>query len=125
MTQDSLKPCPFCGGESVTDFIDDLSHIIECNDCACRTSCGDTPEEAIAAWNRRAAPASGAEKDAEPWRLLQKGELMKTDDEALSDDCTTWTPLNSCIFVGMEYLPGVFLPVRRKDGVAAIAAHTK
>jgi Lar family restriction alleviation protein len=68
-----LKPCPFCGGEAETHnngvwepviddggayvdiTIEDASAFwIECPKCGCLTQGGSTPEEAIAAWNRRA-----------------------------------------------------------------------
>jgi Lar family restriction alleviation protein len=57
-----LKPCPFCGGtpalQSWTpDDGDDHAHWIECQSCKIeQMALFDTPAEAIAAWNRRAAP---------------------------------------------------------------------
>ena len=63
-----LLNCPFCGSHAQDDFIEGQSYIIECYACDASTGCQDSAEDAIAAWNRRAAPAAGTEKDAE--RLL-------------------------------------------------------
>ncbi len=57
---DELKPCPFCGSENVKLFsLDDDCEVVSCDDCngqggyfAAPDSTG--PDEAIAAWNRRA-----------------------------------------------------------------------
>jgi len=51
----ALKPCPFCGGEA--DHIEG-SRIVECVTCHGGFYEG-SEAEAIAAWNRRAEPASG------------------------------------------------------------------
>ncbi|MBQ9564189.1 MAG: Lar family restriction alleviation protein [Synergistaceae bacterium] len=57
---DKLKPCPFCGGEAVLDFVDDDAWYVHCidydGDCDMRphTKSYETPEEAIEVWNRRA-----------------------------------------------------------------------
>lgn len=59
MTDETLKNCPFCGGES------DLSqgrmglppiigHYIECVNCAGNSNMFEIPAEAIQAWNTRA-----------------------------------------------------------------------
>lgn len=55
---DELKPCPFCGGEAQTDFIEGESYLIECYVCRAETGIKDSEAEAIAAWNRRST--SGA-----------------------------------------------------------------
>jgi endodeoxyribonuclease RalR len=55
MRNDELLPCPFCGSHAQTDFIDEVSYIIECYGCQARTGCMDDAQEAIDAWNRRAA----------------------------------------------------------------------
>lgn len=49
-----LKPCPFCGGaaEMVSDFDDE--HFVYCKACKGGWLTTETPEEAAAAWNRRA-----------------------------------------------------------------------
>jgi Lar family restriction alleviation protein len=55
-----LKPCPFCGGNDIQidemeSFWDknETSWRVLCIDCIAETA-GDTKEQAIAAWNRRA-----------------------------------------------------------------------
>lgn len=50
-----LLPCPFCGGKSIQPHLD---HCMICVNCGAEGELCDTPERAIAAWNRRAAPAS-------------------------------------------------------------------
>ena len=50
----ALKACPFCGGPALDDFIPEHhSYRIECNDCDATGKICDSPELAIAAWNRR------------------------------------------------------------------------
>lgn len=63
-TTDDLLPCPFCGGEAQRDSnnahngdrMDDfLWFAVYCPTCLCAsTPSFDTPDEAVAAWNRRA-----------------------------------------------------------------------
>ena len=64
-----LKPCPFCESENlVTDDNDDMEHLhfwIVCDDCDSRGPRRTSPEDAAAAWNRRAPTAKG-EDDAQP-----------------------------------------------------------
>ena len=59
---DKLLPCPFCGGNDIQidemeSFWDknETSWRVLCIDCIAETA-GDTKEQAIAAWNRRAEP---------------------------------------------------------------------
>ena len=50
-----LKPCPFCGNIGSFWSIDQCQTLYAtCIFCGARTVDCDTPEEAIAAWNRRA-----------------------------------------------------------------------
>lgn len=62
-----LKACPFCGGHAQTDFIDGGTCRIECYQCDCHTAHLDTPEQAIAAWNRRAP----VERQAPEWMPIE------------------------------------------------------
>ena len=57
-----LKPCPFCGGEAHIT-LEQAMWFIECENEDCGAMMGFEAEvvsriEAIAAWNRRAQPAS-------------------------------------------------------------------
>ncbi|TDF24605.1 hypothetical protein EZI45_20950 [Delftia tsuruhatensis] len=59
---------------------------------------------------RRSPPA------AEGYRLLRANvDIIRPDDEYLSDDTTTWEPVGRCIFVGMHHVHG-FKPGRRRLG---------
>lgn len=55
MSDDQLKPCPFCGGEAEYEGL-------YCYCLQCESRMADNPDEAsaIAAWNRRASPTSEA-----------------------------------------------------------------
>ena len=50
---DELKPCPFCGSESLFADIDDDGFYIECNGCLARSPVANTQAEAEMRWNRR------------------------------------------------------------------------
>lgn len=56
----NIKPCPFCGSESVSleikkDFRVSAEYIFDmyCHVCGVSTCGFENPEEAIMAWNRR------------------------------------------------------------------------
>ncbi len=51
-----LKPCPFCGGESISLETTPYGAWLECNGCHTFGTPGETAEDAIRAWNRRAEP---------------------------------------------------------------------
>jgi hypothetical protein len=79
---DELKPCPFCGGEPIMGAWD-----VECDNPLCEvqpTVAGQSQAEAIAAWNRRAAPAPALDDavrmDAKRYRfLLAPGDISECD----------------------------------------------
>jgi Lar family restriction alleviation protein len=92
MSIEELKPCPFCGAQPKINRMNlDERHAyanqvtVQCPSCGTSQSAvGDTSkpgyadnstteQRAIAAWNRRAAPAVGTvEKDAARWRETLK-----------------------------------------------------
>ena len=80
MTSETLKPCPFCGGENVDTsykdtFSGDFRRGVYCADC-----CGgiypyyDTEAEAIAAWNTR-----------EGSKVAVANVTVKFDDEKMDE----------------------------------------
>ncbi len=51
---------------------------------------------------------------AEGYRLLRANvDIIRPDDEYLSDDTTRWEPAGQCIFVGMTHIHGL-KPGRRR-----------
>lgn len=72
-THEKLKPCPCCGGsaELIKGYAAENVwphgefHRVFCGVCQLRQLFQRTPEEAIAAWNKRAQHAGEAEKPAE------------------------------------------------------------
>ena len=52
MTDDKLKPCPFCGGKAMINGITLV--YIKCTKCGVETVGYREEDEAITAWNRRA-----------------------------------------------------------------------
>ena len=111
---EKLLPCPFCGEEAEIESFPvftnlrpyspetaDKKYYVQCKGCA--TQCGaleyDTPEETIAAWNRRAGGWIPVKE-----RLPGKGEclVVHTDGTVhpasviFGEDfkhCTHWMPL--------------------------------
>lgn len=53
MTNDSLKPCPFCGGPARIEAQTNCN-LVACRACRCRTCAWLTVQEAVCAWNHRA-----------------------------------------------------------------------
>lgn len=49
--KEELLPCPFCWGEAIL-YKSGIPYI-RCNTCGTQTTAYQTPDEAIAAWNRR------------------------------------------------------------------------
>lgn len=49
-----LMACPWCRSTCLNEDFDEEGWYVECNGCLARGPVADTPEEAEAAWNRRA-----------------------------------------------------------------------
>lgn len=89
----ALLPCPFCGGTDLRPFVDQAvgmsdSHGIQCNGCDCAITGPerDTPEAAIAAWNRRHVPAGMVVVPVEPTEamvLAAPGRTNQATEESM------------------------------------------
>ena len=55
---EELKPCPFCGGKNMRIW-NTSRPWVSCDDCLANTAYGETKEEAIEQWNRRANKLEG------------------------------------------------------------------
>lgn len=65
-----LKSCPFCG--RVTGCLHSPEpelHVVQCMNCGARKPCSSTPEEAIAAWNRRAVTVEALQAKSDCTRV--------------------------------------------------------
>jgi Lar family restriction alleviation protein len=84
-----LLPCPFCGK---SDNVACASTFVECANCGGLGPDGPDPNDAIAAWNRRATPARSNQVD---WWLYQRatGEYYLCREQTEVEDHWTETPL--------------------------------
>lgn len=75
MNNQELKPCPFCGGTEIFIKPDEVGSggqwvapiYVGCDACKC-DQVADDQDEAVAAWNRRAAPIT----QPVAWRYLME-----------------------------------------------------
>ena len=94
MTDHTLLPCPFCGGEaellkgdpglySAENHLYHALKAVVCDQCISSSGWYLHEEEAIAAWNRRTPPAAGHE----PWGWLcnGKGDGWEERDKVVRD----------------------------------------
>lgn len=75
-----LKPCPFCGSETITIDSNGLAIWAHCVRCGCRSGLRKTEQEAKTAWNRREKPE---QKESICWDCAHSSTSV-TDDFA---DC--------------------------------------
>lgn len=62
LREETLKPCPFCGGEAaITHAVGE--HWARCMTCEASTVLCTSRDRAIAAWNRRAVGDGGEDRD--------------------------------------------------------------
>lgn len=75
---ETLRSCPFCGGEA--EFVTDIgAALITCNNCNCGTDWLYTKEEAIEAWNTRHVDSLPTEEEARKYANGYFGYPEDTD----------------------------------------------
>lgn len=83
MEQESMKPCPFCGGEAKAFYCEESGTFdVQCQQCGAipfigsRTSEKKTMADVIAAWNARAAVTdeqfATAVHDGRAWQVVRE-----------------------------------------------------
>ena len=87
---DSLKPCPFCGGHAIVDGCDETLWIVICKKCDASIGYKETEQEAIEAWNSRVQPTftpdelDAIRRNVSDWRAER--ELSKIE-QSIIDKC--------------------------------------
>jgi hypothetical protein len=97
MSEQTRKPCPFCGNANVTACQagdDDRSWLVACDaksrDCPMEVRIIEcfSEEQAIAAWNRRAVPGEEAGETLDWWRckcVICDQDLRASDATQMDD----------------------------------------
>ena len=87
---DSLKPCPFCGGHAIIDGCDDTLWIVICKECNASIGYKETEQEAIEAWNSRVQPTftpdelDAIRRNVSDWRAERK---LPEIEQSIIDKC--------------------------------------
>lgn len=91
---DELKPCPFCGGENVTNEFDDPFYSVICGICGASSAFSDE-EGAVRLWNARAAVAdeqfSLAIHDGRAWQAVRECRMSPARGGGwYCSECSVW-----------------------------------
>lgn len=75
MSNEQLKPCPFCGGDAEITSQGDhrKSHIVSCTNCGCDHESGDRDFYSNSSWNRRDVKSQWISVDE---RLPEDGQIV-------------------------------------------------
>ena len=98
MEQESLRPCPFCGGEAEMREGSSTKPYIRCKRCGCRTGSSRYRGNLAKAWNARAAATdeqfSLAVHDGRAWQVVRTCHMVPVslyDEEGVDgiecDEC--------------------------------------
>lgn len=82
---EELKPCPFCGGKNMRIW-NTSTPWVSCDDCLANTAYGETKEEAIEQWNRRANKLEGQPTAYDPEKVVEQLEKAKEKDTEIALD---------------------------------------
>lgn len=101
----ALEPCPFCGSTAIVQNNFGREYWVQCDDMECGSTDGklyDGPNEAIAAWNKRASPPA-APVDAQRW--IEIGKAVERACRELPDGFDLHLELENGAGTVRLYLP--------------------
>lgn len=112
MEQESMKPCPFCGGEAKAFYCEESGTFdVQCQQCGAipfigsRTSEKKTMADVIAAWNARAAVADEqfamAVHDGRAWQKVRTCHMSMCDED--DDDLPAYYRSYKCDACGKTH----------------------
>lgn len=93
---EELKPCPFCGGKNMRIWNTSTPRV-SCDDCLANTAYGETKEEAIEQWNRRADKLEGQPTAYDVDKVVEQLENYANEEMLYYKG----TPYEKCIEVCM------------------------
>lgn len=110
---DELKPCPFCGGENVTNEFDDPFYSVICGICGASSAFSDE-EGAVRLWNARAAVTdeqfAQAVHDGRAWQAVRECRMSPARGGGwYCSECSVWVapgPMaNATEYLAPRYCP--------------------
>lgn len=112
MNAETLKPCPFCGGEADFQYHNggwpDACYSVRCKDWKCpgKTSSG---YQAVAAdaWNTRAADNIALQAEVEAFKVAARKVLPLMEDASREEvtDCADWDEAEALFRAALNETP--------------------
>lgn len=86
-----LLPCPFCGGQARHEEYGLSQYIVLCGPCDCHLSPQESVEDAVNAWNRRAALTINPEDAGQVERVARELCFQRISYTKGSKDRFVWS----------------------------------
>lgn len=108
-----LKPCPFCGSDSITNHDTFIGYSVGCDKCGAVAAHCATKAESISAWNTRTAIQQADSGPVAMWIDLRDGDIVQLGDRLLSGGKTWRTVDLESELIGREYHAKQWWPMQR------------